>query len=1057
MAAPPTEPLVVVEDATFQSSIQLDTAPSVAPATPTRGRHGPSPDSSKDCTSELAPEDAHKVEEVLVECHNDTSEPRTSGTGGPVSAPDAKSRLASRFGSWSTWKQRLWPIPLWFWAAVAVVVIIEVLAVTGSVYYINSVAESNRKSASDVAQQAARSIETVLDKLIAPMHAIGGLVVVDPNWERANASFPAYAQALYDINPFYQLELCPYGIVGAMSMPWLMAQGEERWQVYLSFDMFLDIMDPKRPAYQVELNAIVPNHTSVLLGPWFADGELSQGAFALRYSVWHQPGDWQDSMPMPNSIAACPPQYCVRSDGAVWWGWANAVFAFKHVRKALQPLDDNGLLYTMAPDRTAVNQSFLATSDKLPDPGDCEILTAEVYRIYTWTFCVQRPGGFQPAWAPGLLAGVTALALLLAVLVGLVLRSRDQVVRYLHTQLATNKALAAAKEEAEEAHRTIEAEKRVMDCLVQRQRNLIELFGKEEELLAAAAENSGGGGGVRRRLGLARRSAESSLSRESAAMDRIEQVRHQLTVKRSASRANLMGDDIKLMEQLGEGTFGKVYRGTWRGVEVAIKTMVLPKNMSGAEKREKMAVMEAAISSSLAHPNVVQTFTYYIKTVREEAQPPEEVIVPAGGVVVGGGGGSSTAYGSSKNFDEQPGTPSHASQSTVHGYEVRLVLEYCDGGSLRDALDGDAFLTAGGVNYRGVLDSAADIAKALLHLHAVDLIHGDLKARNVMLKSSGGAAEGRGVVCKVADFGLSLKMDRDEQTHMSGMYQGTLTHMAPELLLHGRMSKAADVYAYGITLWELFTAGTAFAGVPRALLGHQITQDHKRPAFPPFTPEAYVRLASDCWAPNPEERPTFEAVLSRLEEIRATEPGPAAPLARYAVGQGAGGAARLPTAGADAAVAAAAAAAEAVAASGMATGAMPFQRLSADAVAMSNPVYDTNTAGGTGVHVTASGGSGSGFASSFMRPSALRGGPVLDVVEEDDREGWSSRRLAAQPSPGHGPAGGFGRIGEGPCSGDPRLAAVREADGSGDGTEGGSSSGKIITMTGRNNWAQLHI
>ncbi len=43
--------------------------------------------------------------------------------------------------------------------------------------------------------------------------------------------------------------------------------------------------------------------------------------------------------------------------------------------------------------------------------------------------------------------------------------------------------------------------------------------------------------------------------------------------------------------------------------------------------------------------------------------------------------------------------------------------------------------------------------------------------------------------------------------------QGTLTHMAPELLLHGRMSKAADVYAYGITLWELYTAENAFAGV----------------------------------------------------------------------------------------------------------------------------------------------------------------------------------------------------------------------------------------------------
>jgi hypothetical protein len=42
--------------------------------------------------------------------------------------------------------------------------------------------------------------------------------------------------------------------------------------------------------------------------------------------------------------------------------------------------------------------------------------------------------------------------------------------------------------------------------------------------------------------------------------------------------------------------------------------------------------------------------------------------------------------------------------------------------------------------------------------------------------------------------------------------------MAPELLLAGRVSKASDVYAFAILLWELFTGGHAYAGMPRALL-----------------------------------------------------------------------------------------------------------------------------------------------------------------------------------------------------------------------------------------------
>jgi hypothetical protein len=46
--------------------------------------------------------------------------------------------------------------------------------------------------------------------------------------------------------------------------------------------------------------------------------------------------------------------------------------------------------------------------------------------------------------------------------------------------------------------------------------------------------------------------------------------------------------------------------GLWRGSTVAVKTMILPAKMSGAEKRERMAIMEAAISSTMAHPNIVQ-------------------------------------------------------------------------------------------------------------------------------------------------------------------------------------------------------------------------------------------------------------------------------------------------------------------------------------------------------------------------------------------------------------------------------------------------------------------
>ncbi len=53
----------------------------------------------------------------------------------------------------------------------------------------------------------------------------------------------------------------------------------------------------------------------------------------------------------------------------------------------------------------------------------------------------------------------------------------------------------------------------------------------------------------------------------------------------------------------------------WRGTQVAIKTMLVPAGACNTQKSECMAVMEAAISSSLSHPNVVQTFTYSVTPV----------------------------------------------------------------------------------------------------------------------------------------------------------------------------------------------------------------------------------------------------------------------------------------------------------------------------------------------------------------------------------------------------------------------------------------------------------
>ncbi|MEW5298224.1 MAG: hypothetical protein WDW36_001371 [Sanguina aurantia] len=360
-------------------------------------------------------------------------------------------------------------------------------------------------------------------------------------------------------------------------------------------------------------------------------------------------------------------------------------------------------------------------------------------------------------------------------------------------------------------------------------------------------------------------------------------------------------EELVLQSILGEGSYGKVYRALWKGTSVAVKIIVLPANMTGREKHEKMAVMETAISSSLSHPNIVQTFTYSVEPIQGN--------ITMGAVPPGGSCLSLPNNTRSKALllSEADGL---MADMVAHSWEVRIVQEFCEHGSLRDALSAKLFqkgelhvgtvlvssivedrtagrtnptpqhlgstshtparhvhpLADGRPNLVAVLDCAIDVSRAMAHLHAEHIIHSDLKPRNVLLKGS--SVDSRGFVAKVADFGLSVRIDPME-THISNSFQGTVTHMAPEILMKGRLSKSSDVYSFGILLWELYTGGHAFKDVPMALLGHSITKGNQRPRFPADAPFDLTLLACRCWESQPEIRPEFEAVLSELKRMRA--------------------------------------------------------------------------------------------------------------------------------------------------------------------------------------------
>jgi serine/threonine protein kinase len=124
-----------------------------------------------------------------------------------------------------------------------------------------------------------------------------------------------------------------------------------------------------------------------------------------------------------------------------------------------------------------------------------------------------------------------------------------------------------------------------------------------------------------------------------------------------------------------------------------------------------------------------------------------------------------------------------------------VVLERAVGGSLRERM------TRGALPVNVVMRIALQAAYALHHMHRHGILHGGLKPENVLFDASGNV--------RLSDFGLARATERmpDNTTSAPPVYvgRGNPSYMAPEQLHKGELTRASDVYALGILLYELLT------------------------------------------------------------------------------------------------------------------------------------------------------------------------------------------------------------------------------------------------------------
>lgn len=166
---------------------------------------------------------------------------------------------------------------------------------------------------------------------------------------------------------------------------------------------------------------------------------------------------------------------------------------------------------------------------------------------------------------------------------------------------------------------------------------------------------------------------------------------------------------------------------------------------------------------------------------------------------------------------------------------------------------------------------AVGIARGMSYLHENKIIFRDLKPTNVgFTTTEGNSSGGEGVTknrrtVKIFDFGLAREVEKDPNKKMTG-YTGSARYMAPEVARGHHYGLNADVYSYGILLWEVCTLTKAFRRIftkedyVSLVVGAQL-----RPKIQSVEGSNQLKkLIQSCWNHNPAKRPTFEGVLNAL-------------------------------------------------------------------------------------------------------------------------------------------------------------------------------------------------
>lgn len=292
---------------------------------------------------------------------------------------------------------------------------------------------------------------------------------------------------------------------------------------------------------------------------------------------------------------------------------------------------------------------------------------------------------------------------------------------------------------------------------------------------------------------------------------------------------------LAFVKRIGRGGNATIYRGklksstenddTTKSLDVAIKVIALTET---GEESWKMEMNMLKLLPCTAHPNIVNLYGF--SSLETKKNPPTNPTM------------------------NQSNSPLQIATKCV-------VLEYCNGGDLSDAL-----LKPTPNNF--FQHVAQSIAEGISFLHQHQIIHRDVKPDNILLH--GDPQNTNRFVVKLTDFGLAKKLeqeDKDEHTAETGTYR----YMAPEVTRHDPYSFSVDVYSFAIVLWQLLTRETPFStNVSQVEAAGRVALYHDRPPLPCETPSKVKNIIKRSWHKDPEQRPTVMKTLDSLKLLSTT-------------------------------------------------------------------------------------------------------------------------------------------------------------------------------------------